>query len=107
MSETEILARENAGGHSLSELSPGQHVLVQNRHTNPWQSGGVVLRMRPSKWSYDIETPGGIFARNRQFLRPVDGPVDVVRDAVVDVPLPPRRSPRLAKKTVRFSSDTK
>ena len=67
----------------------------------------MVLRQRPSGRSYDIETPGGVFACNHQFLRPLDvGAGGNVDEDIEDLAPPVRRSPRLHKKTVRFTPDT-
>ena len=51
------------------ELSPGEHVLVQNPHNKEWDRTAKVIRMRESRRSYDLDIDGRTSSRNRRHLK--------------------------------------
>ena len=80
-----------------------------------WMPGGKILR-RIGDRSYDVETGGGIFPRNRRFLRPANDPSRPESDHEAAPEIPdgqiirniPRRSARIrANRRVTFAPDTK
>ena len=99
-------------GHALRPLQEGERVLIQDTVSGTWTVDGTVVRLRPSGRSYDVSTSGGVFARNRRFLRPVDGgnqqifadesTPEILGDST---PAPLRRSARIAgQSTVSFAN---
>ena len=88
------------GRTSLSVLSSGDIVLVQDAHTKLWDREGVILSRRESDRSYEVSIAGTTYLRNRIFLKflrksllnPVTAPF-VQPEVVTDVPL--RRSSRI------------
>ena len=53
----------------LSDLSPGDRVVFQHPKTGDWSQRGVIISVRPSGQSYQVESDGRIYTRSRQFLR--------------------------------------
>ena len=110
-SNTRAKSVENSSGHTLPPLVPGDRVHIQDSTSGTWTIDGKILRLRPSGRSYDVETSGGVFARNRCFLRlsseVPDGnlfddgdPVPVVSGDPVIL----RRSARIAGQGVSFAN---
>ena len=99
-----------AGGTELPKLCVGDRVFFQDALSRAWSAGGRILRERSGGRSYDVETSGGVFRRNRRFLRLDSSPVSFTDDLPVpvvegDVCVVPRRSARLAtKKKVMFAN---
>ena len=98
-------------GHSLAPLQPGDRVHVQDTISKTWTIDGKIIRLRPSGRSYDVETPGGTFARNRRFLGLASDVSDgnIFEDEpglpnVVVEPVVLRRSARIAGQNVSFAN---
>ena len=101
--ETKDESRRNADkrARKLSDLSVGDHVLVQDLQTKKWNSLGIVTVVHPNGRSYEVETDdGATYRRNRRFLRSVEHFVDDEQappdDEPDDQPVL-RRSARLAR----------
>ena len=60
--------------HNLSQLSPGQHVHLQDAKSAAWDCTGIIVSMRPDKLSYVINVDNRFFMRPRRLLRPVVTP---------------------------------
>ena len=107
---TRVRGVDNAGGHVLPPLHVGDLVHVQHAQSKSWTIDGKVIRVRPGGRSYDVETAGGIFSRNRRFLRLAAGPVsdeypeDAVPEFAGNDPVLPRRSARIANSRVTFAN---
>jgi transposase InsO family protein len=96
--EVSARAAVAAGGRELAQLKVGDAVHFQNTQDLKWYVGGTVLRLRPSGRSYDIETPSGVYARNRKFLRIAGAPAELREapeelEAVPEVEIGPRVLP--------------
>ena len=87
------------GTTSLSILSPGDLVLVQDAHSRLWDKEGVVISRRDSDRSYIISINGVHYLRNRVFLKHLRKTIlnpEIAAFAPAQVtPAPLRRSARL------------
>ena len=54
---------------SLTDLSPGQPVHLQNEATGLWELTGGIVEMRPDKLSYLVEIDGRVYIRSK--IKPV------------------------------------
>ena len=101
---------ENAGGIDLKPLEIGDRVHMQNTRTGDWMPGGIINR-RIGERSYEVKTDGGLFPRNRRFLRLAITPLEEeisphTHDTAVRIPL--RRSLRVReRRRVSFAPGTK
>ena len=58
---------------SLSQLLPGQKVVLQNPLSKRWTSFGEILKIQDTKRSYLVLCDDGkVLDRNRRLIRPVD-----------------------------------
>ena len=56
---------------SLSPLSPGQRIHLQDSKSSAWDRQGIIVSMRRDKLSYIINVDNRLFTRPRRLLRPV------------------------------------
>ena len=63
------------GAKPLSELHPGQSVLIRLPTDNKWEKGGTVVLADPENRLYHIATETGVVRRNRLHLQPAPGKV--------------------------------
>ena len=52
----------------LSQLEPGENVIVQDPKTHLWDKKGIIISVRPDKLSYNVECDGREFLRSRKML---------------------------------------
>ena len=91
-----ITQRYNFGTRTLSPLTVGQRVVIQNHSTKRWDRSGVIKEVLPHrKYKLQLNDTGNITFRNRRFLKlrdhnfttsdsgPYSGPISG--------PTPPRR----------------
>ena len=108
---TSTAAARSAGGHELPAMNVGDRVHYKNAISKSWSVGGVIRRVRESGRSYDVETPAGVFPRNRRFLRLDTSPTIDIEEPVPEIeiedmePRRPRRSRRLAAARVHFANE--
>ena len=99
---------------SLSLLSPGQDVFMQDSKSLAWDRRGVIFSIRPDRLSYVVQSDGRYFTRPRRLLRPVPSdtpfPPSSSSDAQVSSPVLPRCSLRLQSRStsalVQFSTSS-
>ena len=86
--------------HSLSPLSPGQHVHLQDSKSSAWECVGIIVSMQPDKLSYVINVDNQFFTRPQSLLRPV-----VLESSDTPPPICPARvSPPLLRRSKRLQS---
>ena len=68
---------------SLTHLTPGQAVHLQDSKSSAWDKQGVIVSMRPDRLSYVIKVENQFFTRPRRLLRPVIPPTTPSFDASV------------------------
>jgi hypothetical protein len=66
------------GATALSPLQPGDNVLLgSSPGETPWKAGGTVVAADTGNRTYLVNTPGGVFRRNRQHLQQLQTPKQV------------------------------
>lgn len=60
--------RHNGAKTPLTDLSPGDPVLLQSDQTSKWSAPGTVVATDHPHRTYLVNTPSGVFRRNRQQL---------------------------------------
>ena len=86
---------------SLTSLSPGQAVHLQDSKSSAWDKQGIIISMRPDRLSYVIKVGNRFFTRPWRLFRPVtpDTLSPVVSTTPPSSSLPIlRRSPHLQSK---------
>ena len=108
----EEVERKTTEHRSLSLLSIGQEVYVQDHKTSRWKFKGTIVGIRNRSRSYYVMVDGRRKLRNRRFLRPIEdldkserphSAFNQVKEPAADTQLA-RRSTRHKKKTVRYAS---
>ena len=56
----------------LTQLLPGENVHIQCKKTVSWERIGVIVEIRPDKFSYLVDVDGKVFVRARHMLRPAE-----------------------------------
>ena len=96
------------GVRNLSELQPGDAVLMKLDQQKGWKTPGVVIAKSSMPRSYVVKTPQSVVRRNRRHLRPVTGPLDVEKLAELEPDIEPVQdlSPKSSTADVQESSPT-
>ena len=124
MSSKEYYDRRNGAQTPLQYLSPGDQILLKSDQSSKWSAPGTVVATDRSNRTYLVNTPSGVFRRNRQQLlkTPTSDPSNGQEDSknisepniqnsnVIESPpssRPNTRSTRgyIARKPVRFPEE--
>ena len=87
---------------SLTSLSPGQAVHLQDSKSSAWDKQGIIVSMRPDRLSYVVKIGNRFFTRPRRLLRPVIPPA--TPSPVVST-TPPSSSLPILRRSPRFQSN--
>ena len=82
---------------SLTSLSPGQVVYLQDSKSSTWDKGGIIVSVRPDRLSYLVNVDNQFFTHLRRLIRPVtpDTPFPVASSTPLSFPLEHRHYLRL------------
>ena len=96
----------NQHAHTLSDISVGSHVAIQNSDTKRWEIYGVVTDIGPNRRYYVKTQSGRVLVRNRRFLRRRI-PASIPGNSALQPPATPHTSTPIPRRSTRKRVPTK